>query len=182
MEKYLFKNKIVISILFFMISVCVFSGCGQSTDTGEQAVSVEKNVGTDESDLQPDKSEETERIMKILVNDEELSVTWEDNESVNALMQMVSKEPLTIDMSIYGDFEQVGSIGQDLPRNDEQMTTSAGDIVLYSGNQIVVFYGSNSWSYTKLGHIEDRTQDELTQMLGQDHVSLTVSSVEEYKK
>ena len=179
MEKNLLKNKIVISILLFMISVCIFSGCGQSADTEEQAVSVEKNDGTGASDLQPDKSEETERIMKIYVNDEELTVTWEDNESVDALMQLVSEEPLTIEMSMYGDFEQVGSIGQGLPSNDQQMTTGAGDIVLYSGDQIVVFYGSNSWSYTKLGHIEDKTQDELTQMLGQDHISLTVSSFDE---
>ena len=68
-------------------------------------------------------------------------------------------------MSMYGGFEQVGSIGSSIARNDKQTTTDYGDIVLYSGNQIVVFYGSNSWAYTRLGHI-DMTKEELTELLG----------------
>ncbi len=67
-------------------------------------------------------------------------------------------------MSMYGGFEQVGEIGTSLPRNDVQTTTSAGDIVLYSGNQIVIFYGNNSWAYTRLGHITDH--DDAFWMLG----------------
>ncbi|MBQ5564771.1 MAG: hypothetical protein IIT39_15465, partial [Clostridia bacterium] len=86
-----------------------------------------------------------------------VSVKWEDNESVNVLKELCRDQPLTISMSMYGGFEQVGSIGSDIPRNDVQTTTSSGDIVLYSGNQLVVFYGSNSWAYTKLGHITDKT-------------------------
>ena len=78
-------------------------------------------------------------------------------------------------MSMYGGFEQVGSIGTSLPRNDVQTTTTAGDIVLYSGNQMVVFYGSNSWAYTKLGHITDQDTAEMTQLLGNGDVVITVS-------
>ena len=77
-------------------------------------------------------------------------------------------------MSMYGGFEQVGSLGQSLPRNDVQTTTSAGDIVLYSGNQIVVFYGSNSWAYTRLGRISDKTAEELTALLGNGDVTITI--------
>ncbi len=87
-------------------------------------------------------------ILKI--NGEEYPVEWEDNESVEALKELC---PFTIEMSMYGGFEQVGSIGSSLPRNDKQTTTDYGDIVSYSGNQIVIFYGSNSWAYTRLGHI-----------------------------
>ena len=76
---------------------------------------------------------------------------------------------------MYGGFEQVGPIGQSLPRNDEQTTTSSGDIVLYSGNQIVVFYGSNSWSYTRLGRITDKTASELAELLGNGDVTITIS-------
>ena len=76
-------------------------------------------------------------------------------------------------VSMYGGFEQVGSLGESLPRNDEQITTEYGDIVLYSGNQIVVFYGSNSWAYTRLGHI-DMTQEELTELLGNGDVEITL--------
>jgi hypothetical protein len=72
---------------------------------------------------------------------------------------------------MYGGFEQVGAIGQSIPQNDKQTTTSAGDIVLYSGNQLVMFYGSNSWAYTRLGHIK-LSEKELTKMLGNGDVRI----------
>jgi hypothetical protein len=91
-------------------------------------------------------------------------VAWEDNASVEALKALAT-EGLTIEMSMYGGFEQVGSIGQSLPRSDAQTTTASGDIVLYSGNQLVVFYGSNSWAYTRLGHITDQTPAQMKALL-----------------
>ena len=75
---------------------------------------------------------------------------------------------------MYGGFEQVGSIGTSLPRSDKQTTTEAGDIVLYSGNQIVVFYGFNSWAYTRLGHISDQSAADMTALLGQGDVTITL--------
>ena len=78
-------------------------------------------------------------------------------------------------MSMYGGFEQVGSLGTSLPRNDSQTTTQAGDIVLYSGNQIVIFYGSNSWAYTRLGRITDKSASELTELLGKGDVAVTLT-------
>lgn len=108
--------------------------------------------------------------MKLYINDEEIPVTWEENDSVEELKAML---PLTIQMSMYGGFEQVGSIGSSITRNDEQITTDFGDIVLYSGNQIVVFYGSNSWAYTRLGHM-DMTKDELMKLLGSGDVEITL--------
>ena len=97
-----------------------------------------------------DINEEAGEGMTLIINGEEFPVQWEDNESVEALKELC---PLTVEMSMYGGFEQVGSLGQSLPRSDEQTTTDYGDIVLYSGDQIVIFYGSNSWAYTRLGHI-----------------------------
>ena len=76
---------------------------------------------------------------------------------------------------MYGGFEQVGSIGTALPRNDVETTTASGDIVLYSGDQIVVFYGSNSWEYTRLGHITDQDTAEMEELLGNGDVTITVS-------
>jgi hypothetical protein len=76
-------------------------------------------------------------------------------------------------MSMYGGFEQVGNLGQSLPHNDKQTTTRAGDIVLYAGDSVVVFYGSNSWAYTRLGKITDPSEAELSQMLGSGDVKLT---------
>ena len=111
----------------------------------------------------------------MFIDDTKVSVVWEENESVSALIELAEKAPVTIQMSMYGGFEQVGSIGVNLPRNDVQTTTQAGDIVLYSGNQIVVFYGSNSWAYTRLGKIEGLSQSELRSLLGNNAVELKIT-------
>ena len=111
--------------------------------------------------------------MKLFINETEVPVTWEQNESVAALRDLARGGGLTVSMSMYGGFEQVGSIGQSLPREDRQTTTAAGDIVLYSGNQIVVFYGSNSWAYTRLGHVE-LSKAEMTDLLAGGDVTLRI--------
>ena len=102
-------------------------------------------------------------------------VKWEDNDSVRALMELAADESLTISMSMYGGFEQVGAIGQSIVRDDVQTTTAAGDIVLYAGDQIVLFYGSNRWAYTRLGHME-LSQQELKELLGHGDVTITLSA------
>ena len=112
-------------------------------------------------------------IMKI--GDTKVNVDWEDNQAVEALRNMAEDGDVTIQMSMYGGFEQVGSIGQSLPRDDKQTTTSSGDVVLYSGNQMVVFYGSNSWSYTRLGHISDKDEAGMTELLSNGDVTITIS-------
>ncbi len=114
-----------------------------------------------------------ERIeMRLSIGGTAVPVTWENNASVEALKALC---PLTIQMSMYGGFEQVGSIGQSITRNDRQTDTHYGDVVLYSGNQIVIFYGSNSWSYTRLGHV-NLSQQEMQNLLGNGDVSITLSS------
>ena len=117
-------------------------------------------------------AEEMSILMKI--GDEAVTIAWEDNESVAALTELLREQPLSIQMSMYGGFEQVGSFGTSLPRDDEQTTTQAGDIVLYSGNQMVVFYGSNSWAYTRLGKITDKSAEELKEMLSGGNVTITL--------
>ena len=105
-----------------------------------------------------------------------------DIAALNGLKELAAND-LTIQMSMYGGFEQVGSIGQRLPSSDVQTSTSSGDIVLYSSNQLVVFYGSNSWAfygsnswaYTRLGHITDKTSDEMRMLLSNGDVTITLS-------
>ena len=116
----------------------------------------------------------SEEEMRMTINDMVVSVEWEDNESVTALKEL-AKSGLTISMSMYGGFEQVGSIGQRLPSQDKQTTTSSGDIVLYSSSQMVVFYGSNSWAYTRLGKITDKTPEEMRELLGNGDVTITLT-------
>ena len=120
------------------------------------------------------KEEKTEMTLTLKIGDTPVSVDWEDNASVDALRELVKDQPLTVEMSMYGGFEQVGSLGTRLPRDDRQTTTESGDIVLYSGNQIVVFYGSNSWAYTRLGHISDKSAEEMKALLGNGNVTLTL--------
>jgi hypothetical protein len=103
-------------------------------------------------------------------------VKWEENESAEALKALCKDGPLTIQMSMYGGFEQVGRIGRSLPRADVQTTTQAGDVVLYSGNQLVIFYGSNSWAYTRLGRIADKNREELAELLSRGDAELTIRS------
>ena len=99
--------------------------------------------------------EETEMKMNVEVGGESFTATLENNSAAAALAEMLRSEPLTIEMSDYAGFEKVGSLGTRLPASNAQTTTSSGDIVLYNGDQIVIFYGSNSWSYTRLGRIDD---------------------------
>ena len=116
-----------------------------------------------------------EKMLKMKIGDTAVAVDWENNESVEALKALCKNEPLVIQMSMYGGFEQVGSIGARLPSDDEETVTSAGDIVLYSSSQIVVFYGSNSWAYTRLGHITDQGASGMAALLGSGDVTITIS-------
>ena len=118
---------------------------------------------------------EAAATLQMTIGDTPVNVEWEANDTVAALGNLCQGGPLTIGMSRYGGFEQVGPIGQSLPRNDVQTATKAGDIVLYSGDQLVVFYGSNSWPYTKLGHIAGKSDQELADLLGSGDVTITIA-------
>ena len=148
-----------------------------STATNEAAVSqapTEEADNENKTEPQPSSPEESEADMRLRINDVEVCVDWEENDSVAALRDLVIAQPLSIQMSSYGGFEQVGSLGTSLPRNDVQITTQAGDIVLYSGNNIVIFYGSNSWAYTRLGHIE-LSSSEMSELLSHGDVTVKLS-------
>ena len=112
------------------------------------------------------KPSEDDLIMKLFIDDNEMNVSWEENPSIDALKNLL---PLTISMHEYGGFEQTGSIGKSIVRNDKQINVSPGDIVLYSGNAISVFYAPSQWSYTYLGHI-NMNEDELNDLLNKDSV------------
>lgn len=100
-----------------------------------------------------------------------LTATLADNSSATAFYGLLEKGPLTVKMSDYGNFEKVGSLGTSLPRNDTHITTEAGDIILYQGNQITIYYDTNSWNFTRLGKVDGVTQAELKQILGKGDVT-----------
>lgn len=98
-----------------------------------------------------------------------------DNSSAEALKELLLKAPLTLQLHDYGNFEKVGSLGQNLPRNDEPITTEAGDLILYQGNQFSIYYAENAWQLTRLGKIQNATPDELKAALGAGDVLVTLS-------
>ena len=163
------------------MALCVLlAGCGTASGGGngqaveQSAASSQEDADAQQKSEEAQANEEAETVLQMTIGDTPVEVAWEDNESVEALKDLCQDGQLTIEMSMYGGFEQVGSIGQSLPRSDVQMTTQAGDIVLYSGNQMVVFYGSNSWSYTKLGRIGGKSAQELAELLGSGDVTITI--------
>ena len=197
-QKLSITKTIFLSLMMLMLSI-VLSACANSPDdnmsVNEENIVEENTIEekmTDSEDVvggetkvndeiesnketkvsnEIKKNEEQNMVMKI--GDTSVDVTWEDNDSIKELNKL-AESGLSISMSMYGGFEQVGSIGQSIARNDVQMTTQSGDIVLYSGNQLVVFYGSNSWSYTKLGKI-NLSQKELEELLGNGDVTITLA-------
>jgi flavodoxin len=121
------------------------------------------------------KNTEKSDMLKIRVGGRTLTATLADNSSATALKELLSKGDITIDMSDYGDFEKVGLIGTSLPLNDEQITTEAGDLILYQGNSFVICYDTNFWNFTRLGKINDIAKSELKSLLGEGDVTVTIS-------
>lgn len=140
-----------------------------TADAAEQSRDDENE--SDESD-----EEDSEMQMNVQVGSSVFTATLEENAAAEGLAEMIGQGSVTIHMSDYSGFEKVGPLGTRLPTDNRQTTTEAGDIVLYQGNQIVMFYGSNSWSYTRLGHIDDLNGWE--QALGSGDVTVTFSLAE----
>lgn len=117
--------------------------------------------------------DQEESALKITVGDEELLATFESNSSAEEFRKLLEEGPITIEMEDYGGFEKVGPLGTSLSRNDTQITTQPGDVILYQGNQITIYYGTNSWSFTRLAKIDDPS--DLQEKLGEGTVSVTFS-------
>ncbi len=129
----------------------------------------------DSSDIKFDHKEEVSTMkIKISVNNYDLTATLEYNDAAKAFYELV-KTGLTLELSEYGGFEKVGSIGKTLPSNDTRITAQPGDLILYASNQLSLMYGSNTWSYTKLGTIDDLELINLASILGGGDVSITIT-------
>lgn len=112
--------------------------------------------------------------IKAEINNKELIVELEDNQATKELIKKLNDGNVVVEAQEYGGFEKVGSLGFSLTRDDKQIKTEAGDIVLYQGNQISLFYNSNSWSYTKLGKVTNMSASELKDLLGTGDVTITL--------
>lgn len=142
-------------LLSLILPMFILTSCTNKTNSPETPIDKETN-------------------MTLSIDNQELDVYWEDNDSVNAIKGIL---PLTINMHQYGGFEQTGSIGQSIVRNDSQINVVPGDIVLYNGNAISVFYNNSSWSYTRLGHI-NLDNSELNALLNKPSVTFVIKGEE----
>ena len=164
-------KKFLIMLIAPCIALCL-SACGENTSstverqTGESSAVITEQtpahnapqtsessaVSTEQITSQNSETEMNNMQVNIQIGDLTFTAVLEDNAAAREFAEML---PLTVEMREYGGFEKVGSLGKNLTSSDRQTTTTAGDIVLYNSNQIVMFYGSNSWSYTRLGRVEN---------------------------
>ena len=116
-----------------------------------------------------------EEKIKIDVNGKSWTANIVNNSSGKGFINLLKIGPLKINMSDYGHFEKVGDLPENIPTNDKNYKTKPGDIILYLGKHITIYYNTNTWNFTKLGEIENVTQAELKQVLGKGDCEVTFS-------
>ncbi len=180
---------ILVSLMLFTFISCrtdsvieknpTWSAVGDSTAETPAESYKTGNQDIIDSDKTKESTEYEERIsdMYLYINGNKLKVTLAENAAVDALIEILNQGDITYTASDYGGFEKVGSLGHSLPSDNSQITTQSGDVILYSGNQVVLFYGSNTWSYTRLGKIEGYREDELRTLLsaGEGDIQVKIS-------
>lgn len=178
------KRYLPLFILLMLLCSWILSSCGtrnNATAGDSTTETVPSDSETDEiTSEEPNGSEKKEEHMGVLIlkiGGRTIPVTWEENESTAELKRQAAKGNITILLSPYGGFEQVGSLGREYPSSDVRQTAESGDIMLYASSNVVLYYGSNTWAYTKLGHI-DLPADEITALLG--GYAVTVSFILNY--
>jgi len=188
--------KRIITVFLGVLLLLTMSACSESRydttvpsseagsgDTSSKEVTAESHENTEPSSMavteQSEQSKEEEPMKQtqfyITVAETTFTVNFADEVAADSFRDLLGKGDLTINMSDYGGFEKVGSIGQSLARKDTQISTTTGDVMLYQGNQVVIFYGNNSWSYSRLGKIEDATAEKLLSAFGSGDVTVTFS-------
>ena len=159
-------NTLVFRLLGCVLAAVLLGSCTAPLPAETPSSRASSPAPTAAASSIPSKEAETMTI-QLQVNGRTFAATLEQNNTARALAQRLQN---------YGGFEKVGPLGESLPANDRQTTTHAGDIVLYQGDQIVLFYGSNSWSYTRLGRVNDLTG--WADALGRGDVTVTFSLAE----
>lgn len=160
--------KILPNSIIFSCFVITMLSCGKSPD-------IIPTTPDDDTPLQDNIVMPTH--IKVTVSGNTLPIKIVDNNATRSIVEVLKKSSITFTAQDYGDFEKVGPLGRSFPTNNEQMTTQPGDVVLYSGNQVVLFYGSNTWNYTRIGKIEYSTIEALKSFLkaGEGSITITLS-------
>ena len=162
----------------------ILGGCGRNggTTPTETLSAARENTPesavparTEEEETATAETGEEETMFYIQIGDTTLTAAPADTEAADALMELLEDGPLTVRVENYGGFEKVGELPQALARQDTRITTRPGDIMLYQGDSIVLFYGSNTWSYTRLGTILDVSGSDLAAVLGGAETQIILS-------
>ena len=140
-----------------LLAVSGFCACGNgSAASDEEMTQMQTETEASETSAKAEQPENSDDfVLKINVGEHEFYASFEDNQSAEELKELLTEGPVTVQMEDYGGFEKVGPLGTELTRSDEQITTQPGDVILYQGNQIVIYYGTNSWNFTRLARIND---------------------------
>lgn len=165
--------------ILLAITLILLTSCGKSnnsptqTTTDEPSTTITTQLEDNPTTATKEEDETANMTLTLEIGNTLVDVFWLDNESVKDLKKH-AKDGLTIELYQYGDFEQTGSLGFALVSNDSNMSVGPEDIVLYNSNQICLYYDNNSWSFTKLGHI-NLSKTGLRELLAEeDTVTITI--------
>ena len=157
----------------FIATLLLFAAC--SSDAASSVKPTQPEIQTPKSSANSSAQTEAPVKLKIHVNDTTFTATLEENSSAKAFAEFLAQGDMTLDMHDYGSFEKVADLPRSFPRNDKQIDTDAGDIILYQGNSITIYYDKNSWNFTRLARIDNVNKKRLQQILGKGNVKATFS-------
>ena len=157
-------------LLCIILTILGLSACGTGEAVPESSSTPQTVVTQQPAE---EESIQEDAALKITVGDYELLATFEENSSAEEFRDLLAQGPITVEMEDYGGFEKVGPLGTTLTRNDTQITTQPGDVILYQGDQLTIYYGTNTWSFTRLAKIDDPA--DLQEKLGEGRVQVTFS-------
>jgi len=191
----LLSNRTRISALLLALMLLLLTGCsstgpaetGALTESGSAEETTlptvtepaSKNEASEPYSTKSSLPEGTDRMFYAHVNGKVLKILAAENSSADAFLDLLKSGDVPVEMHDYGSFEKVGPLGTTLPRNDEQITTEPGDVILYQGDQVTIYYDVNSWSFTRLGKVQGLSQAELKEILGTGNATVTFSLSEE---
>ena len=159
--------------ILYIVILLLFAAC--SSDAASSVKPTQPETQTPKSSANSSAQTEAPVKLKIHVNDTTFTATLEENSSAKAFAEFLTQGDLTLDMHDYGSFEKVADLPRSFPRNDKQIDTDAGDIILYQGNSITIYYDNNSWNFTRLARIDNVNKKRLQQILGKGNVKATFS-------
>ena len=175
-------------VILLVLLIMLMAACGTKQNTDTQSLietetysalseteQAESDSESPKQESETGKREDEPMEIQITVGDTILTATPENNPSAEAFLALLQEQPIMVEMSDYAGMEKVGSLGTNLTTSDSRISVGAGDVILYQGNQITIYYGTNSWNFTKLAHIDGATKENLLEILGTGDVEVIFS-------